>query len=102
MKEMLAEKPGASDSWTAAVIYQMLHALALLSLSAIDVKKIEPPPSPNSWSGGKVLAAGTAMFSGSIYLACMGVVSKQLVAPLTPVGGLTLITGWAMVGMGKI
>jgi len=84
------------------VTYQLLHAVALLSLSTIDRKNLSTPPSPSSWSGAKVMALGTAMFSGSIYLLCLDIGPKKLVGPITPVGGLLLICGWAMVGMGNI
>ncbi len=81
--------------------YQLLHAVALLSLSTIDRKNRQAPPS-SSWSGANVMALGTAMFSGSIYLLCLDIGPKKLIGPITPVGGLLLICGWAMVGMGKI
>ncbi len=84
--------------------YQLLHAVALLSLSTIDRKNLSmsTPPSPLSWSGAKVMALGTAMFSGSIYLLCLDIGPKKLIGPITPVGGLLLICGWAMVGTGNI
>ena len=86
-----------------AVTYQLLHAVALLSLSAIDRKSLQALTSaPSFWSGGKVLALGTAMFSGSIYLLCLDIGPKKLLGPITPVGGLLLVCGWGMVGMGNI
>ena len=102
LKATLAKKTGAGDNWKTAVTYQLLHAVALLSLSTIDRKNLSTPPSPSSWSGAKVTALGTAMFSGSIYLLCLDIGPKKLVGPITPVGGLLLICGWAMVGMGNI
>ncbi len=81
--------------------YQLLHAVALLSLSTIDRKNLQAPIS-SSWSGAKVMALGTAMFSGSIYLLCLDIGPKKFIGPITPVGGLLLICGWAMVGMGSI
>ena len=88
--------------------YQLLHAVALLSLSVVDRKNtvhISPNNSQSSssaWSGAKVMALGTAMFSGSIYLLCLDIGSKKLIGPITPVGGLLLICGWTMVGLGNI
>ena len=49
-----------------------------------------------------MMAAGTAMFSGSIYLLTLDIGPKKLLGPITPVGGLLLIGGWVMVGMGNI
>ena len=100
MKATLSKKAGASDNWRTAVSYQLLHAVALLSISTLDRKELKTPPS--SWSGGKMLALGTALFSGSIYLLCLDVGPKKLLGPTTPVGGLLLISGWVMIGMGNI
>ena len=102
LKATLAKKSGASNNWTTAVTYQLLHAVAILSLSTIDKKSLQTPPSPSSWSGGRVMALGSAMFSGSIYLLCLDIGPKKLLGPITPVGGLLMISGWVMVGMGNI
>jgi uncharacterized membrane protein YgdD (TMEM256/DUF423 family) len=102
LKATLAKKAGAGDNWKTAVTYQLLHAVALLSLSsAIDGKNDLRYPQ-SSWSGGKVMALGTALFSGSIYFLCLDVGPKRVLGPITPIGGLLLISGWVMVGMGKI
>ncbi|KAL3762082.1 hypothetical protein ACHAW5_002595 [Stephanodiscus triporus] len=101
LKATLGKKAGAGDNWKTAVTYQLLHAVALLSLSAIDGKK-DPRHPPYSWSGGKVMAFGTALFAGSIYLLCLDVGPKRVLGPITPIGGLLLISGWVMVGMGNI
>jgi uncharacterized membrane protein YgdD (TMEM256/DUF423 family) len=42
------------------------------------------------------------MFSGSIYFLCLDVGPKKVLGPITPIGGLLLISGWVMVGMGSI
>jgi len=102
LKATLSKKAGAGDNWRTAVSYQLVHAVALLAISTIDRKSMKTPPSPSSWSGGKLMALGTAMFSGSIYLLTLDVGPKKLLGPITPVGGLLLISGWVMVGMGNI
>jgi uncharacterized membrane protein YgdD (TMEM256/DUF423 family) len=102
LKSALANKVGAGDNWKTAVTYQLVHAVALLSLSAIDKKALRDPPSPSSWSGGKVMAVGAAIFSGSIYCLCLDVGPKKILGPIIPIGGLLMISGWVMVGMGSI
>jgi uncharacterized membrane protein YgdD (TMEM256/DUF423 family) len=102
LKSTLAKKVGAGDNWKTAVTYQLVHAVALLTLSAIDKKALRDPPSPSSWSGGKVMAVGAAIFSGSIYCLCLDVGPKKILGPITPIGGLLMISGWVMVGMGNI
>ena len=110
LKATLSAKPNGVDNWKTAVFYQLLHSVAILSLSAIDRKALQHPPSPKSWSGGKIMAVGTvrstlslpAMFSGSIYCLTLDIGPKKIFGPMTPVGGLFLIAGWALVGMGNI
>ena len=80
--------------------YQLLHAVALLSLSSLASNK-STHSKTSSYSGGQLMALGTAMFSGSIYLLCLDIGPKKLVGPITPLGGLMMISGWVLVGMGK-
>ena len=75
LKKTLSAKSGGLDNWRTAVMYQLLHSVALLSLSAIDIKS---PPPPSSFGGGKMMAIGTALFSGSIYLLTLDVGPKKL------------------------
>jgi len=48
------------------------------------------------------MALGSTLFSGSIYLLCLDLGPKRLLGPMTPIGGLLMITGWIYVGMGNI
>jgi uncharacterized membrane protein YgdD (TMEM256/DUF423 family) len=84
--------PSLLQTWHTAVLYHMLHAVALLALglyaraSGADVKV-----------GGALLFAGVIVFSGSLYaLALTGI--KPLGA-ITPVGGLLLLAGWAWLAL---
>lgn len=84
-------KRGTLDSWNVATHYQLAHAIALLGLAA-NSDKISP-------TAGKLLAIGTTMFSGSIYGLSLGIGPRAILGPTTPIGGLLLISGWAMVGL---
>jgi uncharacterized membrane protein YgdD (TMEM256/DUF423 family) len=67
----------------------MAHAVILTVLPLIT-------PKPDLT--GKLLLAGTLMFSGSIYALCFlpkGNALRAIAGPMTPLGGLTLIVGWA-------
>ena len=66
----------------------MLHAVSLLALSATAAKT-------DSYSTvAKLWIAGTALFSGSLYgLALNG---PRILGPVTPLGGLCFIAGWAV------
>jgi uncharacterized membrane protein YgdD (TMEM256/DUF423 family) len=72
--------------------YQMYHALALLAAAW----------AASRWPGGAVtaagwlFAAGTVLFSGSLYaLALSGV---RALGAVTPLGGVAFLAGWACLG----
>jgi uncharacterized membrane protein YgdD (TMEM256/DUF423 family) len=81
--------PAALQIWNTAVLYHLLHAVALLALGlyartagGADVK-----------TAAGLFLAGVAVFSGSLYaLALSGI--KPLGA-VTPIGGLCFLAGWA-------
>ena len=68
LKATLSSKPNGVENWKTAVFYQLLHSVAILSLSTIDSRKAFQKKesshlsSSSSWSGGKIMAVGTAMF----------------------------------------
>jgi uncharacterized membrane protein YgdD (TMEM256/DUF423 family) len=76
--------------WQTAVLYHLLHAVALLALAlygrqaGVDIR-----------FGAAVFTAGIALFSGSLYgLALSGVRSLGAV---TPLGGICFLLGWVWV-----
>ncbi|HLU69285.1 MAG TPA: DUF423 domain-containing protein [Fibrobacteria bacterium] len=84
--------PAMLQVWNTAVLYHLLHAVALFALglyartSGADVKV-----------GGTLLTAGVLVFSGSLYaLALTGI--KPLGA-ITPVGGLLFLAGWLWIAV---
>lgn len=48
-----------------------------------------------------LLTAGIGMFSGSIYLLVLDPVQFKALGPVTPVGGLCLIGGWAALAFSR-
>lgn len=76
--------------WKTAVEYQFYHALALLLVGLIASQR----PSAAISNAAICLALGVLVFSGSLYaLALSGV---RWLGAITPVGGLLLLTGWAL------
>jgi len=70
------------------VRYQIVHALALVALTAV------PLPGGRLLAPGWLFVVGTVLFSGSLYaLALSGV---RPLGAITPLGGLCFLTGWAM------
>jgi uncharacterized membrane protein YgdD (TMEM256/DUF423 family) len=87
----LKQTLSANDSiqtWETAVRTQMWHALGLILLSLICERQALPKMT------GPCLVIGTLLFSGSLYgLALDG---PRWLGPITPLGGLCLIAGWAL------
>lgn len=73
-----------------AARYQMYHTLALLGVAWITAR------SPSRWTGasGAAFLVGTAIFSGSLYVYALG--GGRVFAMVTPVGGVALLAGWAL------
>lgn len=79
--------PQRLGSWNTAVQYQMWHAVALVALAAVPVPRLGLPAA--------LLAAGTVLFSGSLY--AMALTGARWLGPVTPLGGLLMISGWITV-----
>lgn len=98
LKEMFEQKPGSQAKWQRAVTYQMMNAAALLAISTQT--QSASSKSLISYSlGGRMIALGTTMFSGSIYCFCVDLGPKALLGPATPLGGLIMVGGWIIVGL---
>lgn len=106
LKARLNSKPGAEANWKTAVAYQLFHATAILALSALsgsssgDISKDKPVASGGDFAkAGKYMAVGSLLFSGSIYCLTLDIGPKKLLGPITPIGGLLMIGGWAVAGL---
>lgn len=81
------EASGQQHNWEKAVFYQLIHAVALLSLA-------NRPNQAIKWIG-VCWVGGVVMFSGSLYCLALGGPIKFL-WPVTPLGGLALLAGWLL------
>jgi len=77
---------GGLENWKTAVLYQMVHAVALLVVSQQSAAGARPV--------GWCWITGIFCFSGSLYALALGAPAKFL-WPVTPLGGLLLLAGWA-------
>jgi len=75
--------------------YHFFHALALLTLSLIDMPK---KLLPTQKFVAICFVIGTCIFSGSLYL--LSVTNVSFLGAVTPVGGVIFLLAWA--GMVKI
>lgn len=72
-----------TDVWNTAVLYHLVHAVALLTLSSLKIHNRV------AWW---LLFAGVILFSGSLYL--MALINVRWLGPITPLGGLCFLGGW--------
>lgn len=73
-----------------AVRYQMYHGLALLAVAWAATRRPSSVVRLAGWS----FSLGIGLFSGSLYL--LTLTGVRWLGAITPVGGLFLILGWAL------
>ncbi|HUR28228.1 MAG TPA: DUF423 domain-containing protein [Planctomycetota bacterium] len=76
--------------WSTAVQYHALHALALFAFG-IWRERV-----PGSGLAGFFFLSGIALFCGSLYGLALG--GPGWLGPVTPLGGLAFLAGWATLG----
>ncbi len=74
------------ENWKTAVFYQLVHAVALLAVA---------DRSDSASRIGWCWLGGVVCLSGSLYWIALGGPVK-LLWPVTPLGGLLLLIGWAL------
>ena len=92
----LLESSGRTDTFETAVKYQFYHALALILLGIL---MLNLKHDLFNYAGYSFLF-GTIIFSGSLYVLCLTGITKF--GMITPIGGLFLILGWALLLAGVI
>ena len=75
--------------WHTEVEYQMWHALAVIALGLSDFRRTRVP----AW----LFAAGSVVFSGTLYAMALG--APRWLGAVTPLGGLAMIVGWAVLAV---
>jgi len=83
LRSML-EGHGMLDVWNKAVLYQFIHAIALLVLALFGTTN------RGAWW---LLFAGIFLFSGSLYV--MALTNLRWLGAITPLGGICFLAGWA-------
>ncbi len=77
---------GMIDVWNKAVLYHLVHALALFILALVAAG-----PRGAWW----LFFGGIILFSGSLYL--MALTNTRWLGAITPLGGLCFLAGWAWI-----
>ena len=100
LKEILS--PEHLDSFKTGVRYQMIHAVVLLFLFIL-LNKFE---SKQFKIAAHFIFWGVILFSGSIYLLTLkniiGLEVLKFAGPITPIGGLLIISGWLFIVLGAM
>ena len=79
----------ALHSFETAVQFQFFHGLALIALVLAGVRGIG---GRWLWAAAWLIAAGTLLFSGSIYLKTFGAPAQ--IVGVAPYGGVAIMLGW--------
>ncbi|MBI2512404.1 MAG: DUF423 domain-containing protein [Opitutae bacterium] len=83
------EAHGSVETWKTAVLYQLVHAVALLALAGWRDAHAGPSGKVAVlWTGGVIC------FSGSLYWLALG--GPKFLGPITPLGGVAFLAGWAL------
>lgn len=83
---------GMTEAWSTAVQYHLIHAAALLALTALCVGTGAIPSKKLSVAAWAWII-GVGLFSGSLYFMALG--GPRWLWPLTPLGGAAFWVGWA-------
>ncbi|CAI2183746.1 7274_t:CDS:2 [Funneliformis geosporum] len=77
-------------NWQTATNYQMIHSIALLTLSNVS----HPATGRHVTFASSLMLTGVLMFSGSIYLLVLDKNTFKFLGIVTPIGGLMMLAGW--------
>jgi uncharacterized membrane protein YgdD (TMEM256/DUF423 family) len=77
------EANGHVDVWNTAVLYHLVHAVALVALSLHGGA---------SRAAMVLLLSGVLIFSGSLYV--LAITNVRVLGAITPLGGLCFLAGW--------
>lgn len=86
----LLQKNETTGIWETGVLYHLVHALALLSLSGWR-------PMPHR--AFALMLGGLIVFSGSLYL--LSLTNVRWLGAITPIGGLGMMAGWLALVLSK-
>ena len=89
--------PALLPIWHTAVLYQLIHTLALLMLVGLAAHVNQQAL---RWSS-RLFGAGIVIFSGSLYILVLS--NVKWLGAITPIGGVCFLAGWLclILGAGK-
>lgn len=94
--------PDHLESFQTGVRYQLIHAVVLLFLFILTLKF----DNKQFKIAANLIFWGVILFSGSIYILTLkniiGVEALKFAGPVTPIGGLLIISGWLFIVLGGL
>lgn len=95
LEPILLER-GMTHAWETGAHYHLFHAVALLALAAV-MAHASPAAIRRLTLAAWCWTIGVVLFSGSLYwLALLGP-SPRAIVFATPLGGIAMLAGWALV-----
>jgi uncharacterized membrane protein YgdD (TMEM256/DUF423 family) len=88
--------PERIATFETAARYQVYHALALLAVGLLAERSAPRALRTAGW----LFVAGTALFSGSLYLLVL--TDTPALGAVTPLGGVAFLSGWALLAWHSI
>lgn len=82
-------------AWQTAAHYHLAHSIACLALVAWAA--VQPGRARRLQRIAALWLLGCLLFAGSIYALALG--GPRLLGPVTPLGGLAFLAGWALLGL---
>ena len=83
------------DQFDTGARYHLAHAIVLVVLAVAPFQRTRPIRIAFA-----LIVAGILFFSGSLYLLVL--TNTPVLGAVTPIGGLSWIVGWALIGFGRI
>ena len=79
------------DVYKTAVLYHLIHGLGIFVVAWLSTVTTEPKIN----LAGIFFTAGIILFSGSLYL--LSITGLKWLGAITPLGGLSFLTGWFLI-----
>ena len=96
LKAVLIER-GMFQAWETGSRYHLLHAVALLGIAAwLRNSTNDAGNRLLTWTTA-LWCLGMLLFSGSLYWLALG--GPRWLGPITPLGGVALMSGWLLIAL---
>lgn len=89
-------EPDMLAAFHTGVLYHLIHAVALGVVAASTPRLAGTAHTASGW----LFLAGVVLFSGSLYM--LALTGSRVFGPITPLGGLCFLAGWACLAVSAI